>query len=229
MSHDVLSVSTPTAARFRAPASDLPAANAAPAENAAYAADAFVAAPTADRRPIWAPPAAPAPLEAADLKVMKAQMRVLQAQVALANARIERLLEKLAALEGGPTPAEAAAPEAPAPAEAPTADARPFDQTYTIVWGDTLSGLAQRFGTTVDALAEANGIADPNLIYAGATLMVPAAVAPTAPAAPVADALTSVLAAPAAAAAPELPVADAPALPVADAPALPPLPIPAAA
>ena len=50
MSHDVLSVSTPTAARFRAPASNLPAANAAPAENAAYAADAFVAALMAGAR-----------------------------------------------------------------------------------------------------------------------------------------------------------------------------------
>lgn len=46
--------------------------------------------------------------------------------------------------------------------------------TYTIQWGDTLSALAQRFGTDVQTLARLNHIADPNLIYAGATLVLPA-------------------------------------------------------
>ena len=44
---------------------------------------------------------------------------------------------------------------------------------YTIKPGDTLSELAVRFHTTTDALARANGIVDPNKIYAGRTLMVP--------------------------------------------------------
>ncbi len=39
-------------------------------------------------------------------------------------------------------------------------------------WGDTLSGLASKFGTSVKQLAEANGIADPNRILAGATLKI---------------------------------------------------------
>lgn len=46
-------------------------------------------------------------------------------------------------------------------------------QTYTIVRGDTLSGLAQRFDTTVAELVALNGIANPNLIYAGETIRVP--------------------------------------------------------
>lgn len=46
---------------------------------------------------------------------------------------------------------------------------------YTIQPGDTLGALAQRFGTTVQALAQANGIANPNMIRAGATLRVPGA------------------------------------------------------
>ncbi|MCI8513905.1 MAG: LysM peptidoglycan-binding domain-containing protein [Lachnospiraceae bacterium] len=44
---------------------------------------------------------------------------------------------------------------------------------YRIKPGNTLSGLAVRFGTSVAALMEANGITDPNLIYAGETLRIP--------------------------------------------------------
>ena len=42
---------------------------------------------------------------------------------------------------------------------------------YCVVeYGDTLSGIAEQFGTTVERLALANGISDPNLIYAGQVL-----------------------------------------------------------
>lgn len=45
---------------------------------------------------------------------------------------------------------------------------------YKIQWGDTLSGLAQRYGTTVSALMRANPqIKNANLIYAGHTLNIP--------------------------------------------------------
>ena len=40
-------------------------------------------------------------------------------------------------------------------------------QTYTVQSGDTLSGIAQRYSTTYQHLAEINGIENPNLIYAG--------------------------------------------------------------
>ncbi|MGH2774586.1 MAG: LysM peptidoglycan-binding domain-containing protein [Actinomycetota bacterium] len=42
--------------------------------------------------------------------------------------------------------------------------------THTIRAGETLWDLAQRFGTTVDALARANGISNPNLVVAGTTI-----------------------------------------------------------
>ena len=45
--------------------------------------------------------------------------------------------------------------------------------TYVIQPGDTLSGIAQRFGTSVRTLAELNGISDPDKIYAGNTIRVP--------------------------------------------------------
>src|SRR5699024_1839205 len=46
-------------------------------------------------------------------------------------------------------------------------------KTYTIRPGDTLSGIAARFGTTVSAIAALNGISDPNRIYAGTTVRIP--------------------------------------------------------
>jgi|GEM_PF-77859 len=42
--------------------------------------------------------------------------------------------------------------------------------SYTVVAGDTLSGIAARFGTTYQALAALNGIANPNLIKVGQVL-----------------------------------------------------------
>lgn len=39
--------------------------------------------------------------------------------------------------------------------------------TYTVVRGDTLAGIASRFGTTYQKLAEINRIPNPNLIYTG--------------------------------------------------------------
>ena len=42
--------------------------------------------------------------------------------------------------------------------------------TYTVKKGDTLSSLAKQYGTTVQDIAKANGISNPNLIYAGQKL-----------------------------------------------------------
>lgn len=45
--------------------------------------------------------------------------------------------------------------------------------TYTVVKGDTLSGIAARYGTTWQALQALNGLANPNLIKPGQVLKVP--------------------------------------------------------
>jgi LysM repeat protein len=47
--------------------------------------------------------------------------------------------------------------------------------TYVVQPGDTLSQLAERFDTTTEALAEMNGIEDPNIIVAGERLHLPPA------------------------------------------------------
>lgn len=43
---------------------------------------------------------------------------------------------------------------------------------YTVQTGDTLSGIARRYGVTVQYLVNLNGIRNPNLIYAGQMLRV---------------------------------------------------------
>ncbi len=45
--------------------------------------------------------------------------------------------------------------------------------TYTVAQGDTLAGIAARFGVDVDELARINGIADPDSIVIGRVLRIP--------------------------------------------------------
>ena len=47
------------------------------------------------------------------------------------------------------------------------------ETVYTVVSGDTLSGIASKYGTTYQKLAEYNGIADPNKIYPGQQIKIP--------------------------------------------------------
>jgi peptidoglycan lytic transglycosylase len=42
--------------------------------------------------------------------------------------------------------------------------------SYVVQSGDTLTGIAAEVGTSVDALMAANGLTDPNVVYAGQTL-----------------------------------------------------------
>lgn len=72
---------------------------------------------------------------------------------------------------GAAASAPAAVP-APAPAPAPAAGA------YTIVAGDTIFGVAQRHGTSTDALLAANGLDRASIIYPGQTLILPLAAVP---------------------------------------------------
>ena len=69
--------------------------------------------------------------------------------------------------EATPTPA-AATP-------APTATPQPTTGTsYTVRWGDTLFSIARRFGTTVEAIKEANDLSS-DLIIVGQKLTIPGA------------------------------------------------------
>lgn len=57
----------------------------------------------------------------------------------------------------------------------PPPDPPPSQTTisYRIRPGDTLSKIADRYGTTAEALAQLNGIANPNRIYAGQVIRIP--------------------------------------------------------
>jgi LysM repeat protein len=73
--------------------------------------------------------------------------------------------------EATPSPtAEVTPTPEPAPTEPP---ATPEPATYRVKSGDTLSGIASRFGTTVRILAELNGISDPARLRVGQVLRLP--------------------------------------------------------
>ena len=57
------------------------------------------------------------------------------------------------------------------PATDPSADA----QTYTVQRGDAAIKVARRFGISTDELLSANDISDPNRVYVGQVLTIPAA------------------------------------------------------
>jgi LysM repeat protein len=71
-----------------------------------------------------------------------------------------------------PPPTTTSAPVTAPPETTPTTVAAP---THTVEPGDTLFLLARRFGTSVEAIAQANGISDPNAIEVGQVLQIPPA------------------------------------------------------
>ncbi len=59
------------------------------------------------------------------------------------------------------------------------------DTSYTIQPGDTLFSIARRFGVTQQEIMARNGIANPALIFAGQTLIIPTAAVPVTSTAPI--------------------------------------------
>ncbi len=97
----------------------------------------------------------------------------------------------LAACDAGATPEATVAPTAtvdapsatppptvtgtPPPTLTPTATAtaRPATSQYTVLQNDTLGAIALKFGTTVEAIMQANNISDPRFVRAGQVLTIP--------------------------------------------------------
>lgn len=80
-----------------------------------------------------------------------------------------------------PTPSVTPAPSSPAPTPGPTASsesprtpaATPERRTYVVQEGDTLSIVANRFGTSVAAIQRANGLGNSDVINVGQVLVIP--------------------------------------------------------
>ena len=58
---------------------------------------------------------------------------------------------------------------------APSEPSTATETVYTVKSGDTLSGIAAKYGTTYQALAEYNGISNPNIISVGQKIKIPSA------------------------------------------------------
>ena len=73
-----------------------------------------------------------------------------------------------------PAPSSAAesASVAPTPTLVPTPTPAPTRRTYVVQRGDTLNGIAQKFGTTVQAIKSANGLTS-DTINIGQVLIIP--------------------------------------------------------
>jgi LysM repeat protein len=71
----------------------------------------------------------------------------------------------------------------PGAGSAPAVPARSAPGRHMVQWGETLSKIAQRYGLSQAALMQANGIANPDRVYAGQSLIIPAK-GETAPAEP---------------------------------------------
>ena len=89
----------------------------------------------------------------------------------------------------GATPVAAGSVPAAAILPSPTAlsPATVTPAVHVVQSGETLGALAQRYGVSIEALMQANGLTDPNVLQVGQTLMIPisgSAAVPASPGAP---------------------------------------------
>ena len=91
--------------------------------------------------------------------------------LATSPAALPSTVRPTAAVSAGPTPTpRASASTAASPAATPAGSAR----VHVVARGENLTMIAAEYGVTVQAIAAANGITNPNTIYAGQKLVIPA-------------------------------------------------------
>jgi len=128
-----------------------------------------------------APAAQPAPVGGAThvvqrgetLSVIAQRYGVTWQQIAAANGIVNA--NTIYAGQTLTIPGAAAGAPAPAPAAPAPAPAASGERTHVVQPGEHLSAIARRYGLTWPTVARANNIANPNTIYAGQTLIIPAA------------------------------------------------------
>jgi len=98
---------------------------------------------------------------------------------ALAIPRPEGILAATATPQVLPSPAVVAAPTAQEPqVEAlPVEEEQPSaggQEVYTVQAGDSLLAIATRYGITIDAIMQENGLTNPDFLFSGQQLVIPA-------------------------------------------------------
>lgn len=95
----------------------------------------------------------------------------------IANPNLIYVGQQLQIPDGQPVPT-APPPSGTAVPPQPTAAPPTGSVIHVVQPGDTLSAIARRYGTTVNAIAAANNIANPNLIFVGQRLVIPTGTQP---------------------------------------------------
>ena len=75
-----------------------------------------------------------------------------------------------------------AAPVVQAPATPPAPATTPVNGSYVIAAGDSITKIAAKFGVTVQAILDANGLTRTSIIYTGRTLVIPGVATTSTPA-----------------------------------------------
>ncbi len=95
----------------------------------------------------------------------------------LAGAPTATPIPQAAVVTPAPTATSAPVPTAAPAATQPAAAAAATGGKYIVRWGDTLFSIAQRFGVTVDAIKQANGLTS-DFIIVGQELTIPGVTVP---------------------------------------------------
>ena len=115
-------------------------------------------------------------IEALRAEVAELKASIRREQDAMRREIVADLAKRISTLTPPPPPAQprpAAAATRPAPAAAPPAEIGPHYE-YVVEKGQTLSLIAEGFGTTVPKILAANPGLKPNLLRVGQKLIIPA-------------------------------------------------------
>ena len=107
----------------------------------------------------------------------------------LANPSVLRVGQRLT------IPGTTASTTAPAPAPAKLAAAPPAPVVHVVAFGENLTGIARRYGSSVAGIAKANRLANPSFLRVGQRLTIPGTAAVTTPAGRMPASMASVVAA----------------------------------
>jgi LysM repeat protein len=131
-----------------------------------------------DGLPVSFPPSPTPPAKTGNIEYVVKEGDTILAIAEAYGTTPEKIFEANSLLDGGTlTPGKTIIVPA---SQQPASNPGPFIGAYTVKEGDTLTAIAQTFGTTVDTLIQLNNLTDSN-IYIGQTLYVPMAELPEQP------------------------------------------------